>query len=242
MRMLLLLNGSRERYAGGADEARRRKWVEYCSPGTELSIGYLPGERESGGISKSFAFGSGNAMKLSVLYPDRCVQAERDGFDVVVIHCCSDPGLQEVRRRVKIPVVGPGEATLRACAMVGQRIGITVPSGESVDPHRQQADDAGLGHLVTGIEPVNRPIGEYSKQDARAMTDSLVQAAQKLVDRGADVIFPSGLAFIPTRVSAEEVSDRVGVPVLNPALISVRTAEMLVQALARRATVAARAV
>ena len=242
MRMLLLLNGSRERYAGGAGEARYRKWLEYCSPGTELSIGYLPSEQESGGISKTYRFGSGDAMKLSALYPDRCVQAERDGFDVVVIHCCADPGLQEARRRVKIPVIGPGEATLRACAMVGQRIGLTVPSGETVDHHRQQAHDAGVGHLVTSIESVSRPIGEYSKQDARAMTESVVQAAQRLVDRGADVIFPSGLAYIPTRVSAEEVSDRVGVPVLNPALISVRTAEMLVETLVAQRVTAASAV
>ena len=42
MRVLLLLNGPRERYIGGADTARRIKWREYCSPATELEIGYLP--------------------------------------------------------------------------------------------------------------------------------------------------------------------------------------------------------
>ena len=54
---------------------------------------------------------------------------------------------------------------------------------------------------------------------------ALVAAAQRLVDRGADVICPSGLAFIPVRVSADEVADRIGVPVLDPALIAVRSAE-----------------
>ncbi len=81
MRLLLIMNGSRERYAGGADEARRRRWLEYCSPGTRLEIGYLPSEAESGGVSKSFAFGTGEAATLAALYPDRCVQAEREGYD-----------------------------------------------------------------------------------------------------------------------------------------------------------------
>jgi hypothetical protein len=42
MRILLLLNGPRERYVGGADTARQVTWGAYCSPGTELTIGYLP--------------------------------------------------------------------------------------------------------------------------------------------------------------------------------------------------------
>ena len=230
MRILLLMNGSRERYAGGADEARYRRWLEYCSPETELSLGHLPSEKESGGISKSYEFGTGNAVKLGALYPDRCAQAEAEGFDAVVIHCCADPGLQEVRKKVKIPVVGPGEVTLRACAMVGRKIGITVPGSESVEHHWEQAHYVGLGSLVVGIEPVNLRLGEFSKQDPRAMTQSVIEAAKKLVARGADVIFPSGLAFIPTRVWDREVSVAIGTPVLNPAFIALKTAEMLVRA------------
>jgi hypothetical protein len=49
MRVLLLLNGPREHYVGGADIARQIKWREYCSPTTDLEIGYLPSAEESGG-------------------------------------------------------------------------------------------------------------------------------------------------------------------------------------------------
>lgn len=234
MRLLLIMNGSRERYAGGADEARYRRWLGYCSPGTRLEIGYLPGEAESGGLSKTYAFGSGEAIvNLALLYPDRCAQAEQEGYDAVIMHCCADPGLREARERVRIPVIGPGETTLRAGAVLGRKIGITVPSDGSVDHHWQQAREVGVADRVLGIEPINRPIGAYGQQDPRAMTEALITAARKLVDRGADVICPSGLAYIPVRVSAREVSDRLGVPVLDPALLSVRVAEMLVDA-ARR--------
>ena len=225
MRLLLLLNGSRARYAGGAGDARLRVWREYVSPGTQLEVGYLPDE------AAILPFGAGGALTHANLYPARCAQAEADGYDAVIIHCCSDPGLAEARARVGIPIVGPGEVTLRAGALLGRRIGMTVPSDESLAAHVDQVRALGLEHQVVGMESVRRPVGEYARQDPGAMTDAVVAAARRLVDeRGADVICPSGLAFIPVRVSARQVADRVGVPVLDPAFLAVRTAEMLVQA------------
>jgi Asp/Glu/hydantoin racemase len=225
MRLLLIMNGSRARYAGGADQARHQTWLPYCAAGTKLEIGYLPDKQER------YEFGTAQAAtKHSVLYPDRCVEAEREGYDAVIMHCCSDPGLEEARRRVSIPVIGPGEATLRAGAILGQRIGMTVPGRDSIAHHGEQVRGLGLADRVIGLEPINRPIGTYAGQDPKAMTDALVAAAAKLVAKGADVICPSGLAFIPVRVDATEVSERIGVPVLDPALLAVRSAETLTAA------------
>ena len=222
MRLLLVMNGSRARYAGGADQARYETWLPYCGPGTKLEVGYLPD------VQERYEFGTAQAAtKHSVLYPDRVEQAEREGYDAVVMHCCSDPGLDEARSRVAIPVIGPGEATLRAGAILGRRIGMTVPGTDSVAHHREQVRGLGLADRVVGLEPIDKPIGKYASQDPEAMTDALVAAAERLVARGADVICPSGLAFIPVRVSAAEVSERIGVPVLDPALLSVRSAETL---------------
>jgi allantoin racemase len=225
MRLLLIMNGSRARYAGGADQARYETWLPYCAAGTKLEIGYLPDKQER------YEFGTAQAAtKHSVLYPDRCEEAEREGYDAVIMHCCSDPGLEEARRRVSIPVIGPGEATLRAGAILGRRIGMTVPGTDSVAHHAEQVRGLGLADRVIGLEPINRPIGTYAGQDPKAMTDALVAAAEKLVAKGADVICPSGLAFIPVRVDAAEVSGRIGVPVLDPALLAVRSAETLAAA------------
>ena len=62
------------------------------------------------GISREYAFGQGQAVRHHAqLFPERVAQAEREGYDAVILHCCSDPGLAEARRKVRIPVVGPGE-------------------------------------------------------------------------------------------------------------------------------------
>jgi allantoin racemase len=231
MRVLLLLNGPRERYVGGADTARKLTWSKYCSPGTKLEIGYLPSANEGSGGAKVYAFGSREALSFGPLYPDRCAVAERDGFDAVIIHCFVDPGLDAARERVRIPVVGPGEVTLRAGATLNGRIGMVTPSNETMDSHWEQIRDLGLEKRFAGIEAIEGPLLPFPEQDPRSMTDALVVAGKKLVDRGAELICPSGLAYIPIRVSAVEVSRKLGIPVLDPALLSVRTAEMLVSAL-----------
>lgn len=231
MRILLLLNGPRERYVGGADTARQEKWRQYCSPGTQLEVGYLPGAEESGDGSKVYAFGTKDALSLGALYPDRCAAAEREGFDAIIIHCFIDPGLRKSRKRVRIPVVGPGEITLRAAGMLDRKIGIITPSSETLDCYDEYVRDLGLEDRIAGIEAVKGPLAPFPQQNPREMTEAVVEAVERLIMLGAQVICPSGLAYIPIRVSAAEVSKRAGIAVLDPALLSVKTAEMLVSAL-----------
>ena len=75
-----------------------------------------------------YALGNRDALTLEPFYPDRCALAERDGFDAVIIHCFIDPGLRAARERVRIPVVGPGEVTLRAGASLNRKIGMVTPA------------------------------------------------------------------------------------------------------------------
>ena len=231
MRVLLLLNGPRERYVGGADSARELKWRDYCLPVTQLEIGYLPSMGEGRGGAKVYAFGTKEALTLGPLYPERCAMAERDGFDAVIIHCFIDPGLRAARDRVGIPVIGPGEVTLLNGASLSRKIGMVTPSNETVDSHWEQVRSLSLEQRFVGIEAIEGPLLPFPQQDARAMTEALVMAGRKLIEKGAELICPSGLAYIPIRVSAVEVSRKLGVPVLDPALLSVKTAEMLISAL-----------
>ena len=43
-------------------------------------------------------------------------RAEVEGFDVVIVDCTEDPGVEEATRLVTIPVIGPGLAMKRAIA------------------------------------------------------------------------------------------------------------------------------
>lgn len=57
-------------------------------------------------------------------------QCERDGFDAVIVDCTGDPGLAEARTRLRIPIVGAGEAVRRAAA--GAPPPVVVLSGDEL--------------------------------------------------------------------------------------------------------------
>ena len=58
---------------------------------------------------------------------ERC---QNDGFDAVIVDCTGDPGVAEARRRLRIPVVGAGEALRRAIA--GATPPVIVLSGDDL--------------------------------------------------------------------------------------------------------------
>ena len=88
---------------------------------------------------------------------------------------------------------------------------MVTPSNETVDSHWEQVRSLGLEQLFVGIEAIEGPLLPFPQQDPRAMTEAVVVAGRKLIEKGAELICPSGLAYIPIRVSAVEVSCKLGV-------------------------------
>ena len=54
-------------------------------------------------------------------------QAEGQGFDAVIVGCCSDPGYRSGKRAASIPVVFPLEAGLYLATMLAERISVITP-------------------------------------------------------------------------------------------------------------------
>ena len=50
-------------------------------------------------------------------------QAEADGYDALISWCGGDPGVEEARTLVDIPVVGPGEAMHLIASSMGKKVG-----------------------------------------------------------------------------------------------------------------------
>jgi len=98
------------------------------------------------------------SRKLAV---ERAMKAQADGFDAIVIGCCADPFLSDIRQAVSIPVVGVTEA---ACATARSRGKITIMARRLSDSFRslipiQNAWERGWTDLATGygLKP-----GEFS--------------------------------------------------------------------------------
>lgn len=138
-----------------------------------------------------------------------------------------DPGLRAARELSKIPVIGPAEASISMSFLVGDRYGLIVPLDRDVPTFRALTVKYGFNHRLSSIVPLNVPVLELGKNIDLVKT-RLEDACSKAVEEGAEVLILGcmSLAFI---LADELVKDSVPVPVLNPAKIGVRVAEMFAQ-------------
>lgn len=157
----------------------------------------------------------------------RAIQAEKDGFDAVVIYCFSDPALDACREAVSIPVVGGGQASCLTSMMVGRQCGILITD-------KRRMSEKMAFRYQTGLMPDNiRSMHSVDLHDVdiwkeREKTlDILFQASKELMDEaGVQVIILGCLSFLGL---AEPLAKRLKIPVIDAAKAAVSMAESLVR-------------
>lgn len=176
---------------------------------------------ESGPISIESAveedIASGEVLKAIIKFQEH--------YDAIVLGCAGDPGLRAARELSKIPVIGPAEASIALSFLIGDRYGIIVPLDRDIPTFRALTVKYGFNHRLATIVPLNVPVLELGKNIDLIKT-RLKNTCDKAVEEGAEVLILGcmSLAFI----SADElVKDSVRVPILNPAKVGLRVAEML---------------
>ena len=65
----------------------------------------------------------------TVLLAQEVLEAEREGFDGMLLGAATDSGLDEVRSLVKIPVVASVESSLSMSEFIGRKVGICTIGG-----------------------------------------------------------------------------------------------------------------
>lgn len=149
----------------------------------------------------------------------------QDYYDAVVLGCAGDPGLRAARELSKIPVVGPAEASIAFSFLIGDRYGLIVPLSRDIPTFRALTVKYGFENRLASIVPLNIPVLDLGK-DLSVIKIKLIESCNRAVEDGAEVVILGcmSLAFI---LADELVKEQVQVPVLNPAKISLRIAEML---------------
>ena len=158
------------------------------------------------------------------------LEAERAGYDAVVIGHFQEPGLLECRGALDIPVIGLGEATLLAACSMGRRISLVTIDPIFIDWHEQQVKAHGLDQRVVGIRAIEVNLPAFM----RAFTDDasyaevradFVDQVRPLIAAGAEVIIPAG--GLPMLLFAREspfvIDDAL---VLNGIVVLAKAAEM----------------
>ncbi len=136
---------------------------------------------------------------------------KEDGVDGILISCAGDPGLEEVRKRVKVPVVGAGSATAAVALTVSDKVGVLGITDEAPKPY--------LKVLGSHMVEYARPYGVKTTLDISKDLNAVISAAEHLKSLGAEVIALACTGY-STLGLAPIIQERAGLPTIDPLIAS----------------------
>ena len=160
----------------------------------------------------------------------RIIEAERDGMDAVIINCMGDPGMQAGREAVRMPVIGPCEATMHLAAMLGHTFSVITVMKSLRRAFENHAKIYGLQDKLASVRAVEIPVLEL-EDDRERLVMLLADEAQLAIEQdGAHVMLFGCTGMIGAAQAVEEELARRGypdVPVLDSMVWAVKLAEAI---------------
>jgi allantoin racemase len=205
------------------DEETQATYTNAAQSGTEIRVVSL-----AWGTASIESFRDEALVVPDIL--DKVVQSEREGMDAVIIDCMSDPGLYPARELVRIPVVGPCEASMHMGAILGHRFSVLTVFDSDIPAVEDLATRYGLATKLASVRAFNIPVLElHNNLDSTVQT--LVDLSNTILkEDGAHVLIPgcTGLAGLAPRIQAKLAEHGWDVPVLDPPSVAVNLAESMV--------------
>jgi allantoin racemase len=159
------------------------------------------------------------------------VQLEEAGADAVVVACSGDPGVQEARSLLKIPVVGPMEAGMGLAVGYGWKFGILTVADRTWASYMDQlVHQYGFGSRYVGFRQLQTPthvLFTEGFKDPEIVRVDLEARARELVADGADAILigTAGIGTFATSFGIAKVDDPE-VPIFDVVSVGLKFAEL----------------
>ncbi len=157
------------------------------------------------------------------------LKAEEEGYDVFVIGCTTDTGLEEGREMLKIPVASISQTSYYMAGMLGELFAVVSISAHFCEKYRQQIVRYGMEskHLRGNYYfPATEEEVALALKDPKPIVEKFKAVAQKAIDDGASVIIPSP-AFLATAAYKTRLTDLNDVLIMDTISVLVKTGEML---------------
>jgi allantoin racemase len=154
---------------------------------------------------------------------------EREHFDALIVGCADDPGLFSLRELLDVPVVGPLESSIAFSSMLGDRFTLMTTSEDSVPESRMILRKYGVLDKCASVRYMNFLVldmmtGKTTREEVLGRFLEEVDLARK--DGATSVVM--GCMTMAFLLLDEDANRAATVPVINPAKIAVKTAEMMV--------------
>lgn len=199
---------------------RCRILEEYTAPDTQLAM-VCP---QNSGVELN------SALDVVLAAPE-IVQLAADGqnagFDAVVLYCFSDPVIDACREALRIPVIGGAQASCLAALNVCRSFGVILADEARLPEKKLFLRTLGVSPERIGqIAAVNLN-GISPWADRETTFKKLLACGQKMMrETHTEAIVLGCLSFLGL---SEPLSRVLGIPVIDPAVAAVTTAESIVR-------------
>jgi len=217
----------------GYEAMLRDHATRVCDPGTSVDLhGVLPGTYPVGVAPIEMGRSRWSAHLRAIQVVENALRAEREGYDAVAISSFVDPGMEEARSVVDIPVLGSLETALLLSSTVGRAFGLLALEESMAYRLRKLIRSYGFEDRVVSVAALDPPLNEHQLDKAFAgspeFLDSFTGQARSLIRLGVDVIIPAE-GVLNTVLVHNKVSEVDGVPVLDSYGALLGMAQMLVR-------------
>ena len=191
---------------------------EVASPGCMIDVVCLP----HGPISIESAYDEAMAAPYIL---EQVRKAEQDGFDAVSLDCAMDTVVRASREAVRIPVTSAGEASYLVAMGLCRKFAVVTVLKSTAVAIEENIHMYGFSQRCVSVRYARIPVLEL--QDGEKAYRAILEEAKAAIERdGAEciVLGCTGMSSLTKRLM-----DKLGVPVVDPAVASLRMAELCVR-------------
>jgi len=219
-----LVEGDNPSYFGGL--AARARLVG--RPGSEVDfVGLPPGTY--GGRAPAEVVVYPYLMSLHIQFIlDNGLRAEAKGYDVFVVGSVQDPGMEEARSLLDIPVVGYGEAAMHLACCLGSRFCVIAFQSGFDQLMNLRIRNLGLAEraLPTALMEANFADVGKGLNDSADLVDRFSSAARRVIAQGAEAIIP-GQLYLSEAIARAGVTRIDDVPIVDGLTATLKMAEIM---------------
>ena len=162
----------------------------------------------------------------TAIYED-VIQAEKDGFDAVIVGCCYDPGVRVARELVDIPVIGPLEASMMLAPYYGHDYVLVTDHHKAVPYLRDLVRLYGGTHC-RDVACIDWFVTDMIRDTAGVAQDALAKTRQVMEEKGAEaVILACTIISASTEKWLIDNKSNRELTILNPNTMALKMAETM---------------
>lgn len=198
---------------------REKMLKKYAVSDTEISVDCIPYGPES--IESNY-----DEILAGKYILDGVIKAEEDGFDAIIVYCGDDPAVSAARELVNIPVIGPGKISMLLANDLAFKFSILTVLDSTIPQNEELVRRFGLDITrLVSIRSINIPVSDVRNDMDRTFKALLREGKKAVEEDGAHALILSCLGMAGM---GEKLQKALNVPVIDPAFVAVKYAEMLV--------------